>query len=274
MPFTFNFFDTEDKTEPLENHDTSWKKEDNAIKSANETAVFPYDPSSLNLLFLHWKELNVGSPVHTFHYLKDIDKSSMKEVVLESDLVPDVYEGGFEVWECTVDLLNYLRNNSNVIKNGSSVLDLGCGSGLLGICAKQACCDSTVHFQDYNAEVIQNFTIKNYHKNCGNHVSHHVMFFAGDWSDVSERFSKYDIILSAETIYNVESQKKVLKILVDHLTVDGIAYIASKRHYFGVGGGVIDFQNLVKVSGLLNCEVVWSCETGLLRDILKISRLS
>ena len=81
--------------------------------------------------------------------------------------------------------------------------------------------------------------------------------------------------MSAETIYNVESQRKVLHVLQNHLKEKGVAYIAAKRHYFGVGGGVVDFQNLVggTTTGL-KYEVVWtSGQMGLARDILKISRL-
>ena len=272
MSFRFNFFDTEDNA-AKENQDANLKKENvNLTSSLQEATVIPYNPLSLNLLFSQWKELLIGCPAQIFHYLKDVDMSSMKEVVLKSDLVPNVYEGGFEVWECTVDLLNYLHEHSDVMGACSTVLDLGWGSGLLGICAKQSRPTSLVHFQDYNTEVISNFTIKNYHKNCGHHEKHNVEFFAGDWSCVSAKLSKYDLILSAETIYSIKSQEKVLRVLLDHLADKGVAYVASKRHYFGVGGGVIDFQNLVDSSDSLKCDVVWSCETGLLRDILKISR--
>ena len=271
MSFKFNFFGSEDNTNK-ENQDNNPSEESNQISSSPEATVIPYNPNSLTLLFSKWKELHIGCPSHTYQYLKDVDTSSMKEVVMKSDLVPDVYEGGFEVWECTIDLLNFLHGNDDVVKSSSSVLDLGCGSGLLGICAKLMVPDGTVHFQDYNKEVISNFTVKNYHKNCGGHGNHHVQFLAGDWSKLSGKLTKYDLILSAETIYCIKSQEKVLTVLKDHLTDDGVAYFASKRHYFGVGGGLIDFQNLVKTSVSLKCEVVWSCETGLFRDILKVSR--
>lgn len=279
MSFKFNFFG--DDKENKENAQNDLKESNQKTKDAT---VINYIPSSINLLFSQWKELTVGSV--KYYYMKDVDTSSISEDVLRSntgdtgdkdgglntDLIPGVYEGGFEVWECTVDLLNFLQNNIDVVRASPSVLDLGCGSGLLGICAKLTSPQSTVHFQDFNSEVITNFTIKNYHKNCGHHNSHNVQFCAGDWSNMSSIFATYDLILTAETIYSVDSQKKVMKILEEHLSEMGVAYVGSKRHYFGVGGGVVDFQDLVKQSGTLRCDVVWSCEGGLLRDILRVSR--
>jgi ribosomal protein L11 methylase PrmA len=53
------------------------------------------------------------------------------------------------VWECTSDLLNYLAT-SNLKKEmeGKTVLDLGCGAGVLGIFALMNGAQR-VDFQDY-----------------------------------------------------------------------------------------------------------------------------
>ena len=207
-----------------------------------------------------------------------MDTTCLKQIGGASDLVPDVYEGGFVVWECTLDLLRYMLGaGAEVLKNSSSVLDLGCGSGLLGICAKRVCESGvTVHFQDYNIEVIDNFTVKNYSKNCASLSEHDTKFISGDWGDLADSLGKYDMILSAETIYSTKSQEKVLKILEEHLSEQGVALVAAKRHYFGVAGagGVVDFQQLIDKSGRLECTVVWSYNSGLFRDILQISRIS
>uniref|UniRef100_UPI00398E57CC histidine protein methyltransferase 1 homolog n=1 Tax=Pristiophorus japonicus TaxID=55135 RepID=UPI00398E57CC len=73
------------------------------------------------------------------------------------DRVPGLYEGGRKVWECTYDLLAYL---GGLELRGRRVLDLGCGAGLLGIAAlRQRAAE--VHFQDYNAAVIEGVTIPN-----------------------------------------------------------------------------------------------------------------
>lgn len=72
----------------------------------------------------------------------------------DSDVVPGIYEGGAKIWECTQDLGDYLTalddTGRAIIDEfiDKSVLDLGCGAGLLGILALQHG-SATVHFQDY-----------------------------------------------------------------------------------------------------------------------------
>lgn len=70
-----------------------------------------------------------------------------------SDLIAGIYEGGAKIWECTETLADYLTAMSeakSVVSEfqGATVLDLGCGAGVLGILALQNGA-STVHFQDY-----------------------------------------------------------------------------------------------------------------------------
>jgi hypothetical protein len=42
------------------------------------------------------------------------------------------------------------------------------------------------------------------------------------------------------------------------------------RYYFGVGGGVLSFCELVEREGVFDVESVWKCDTGVHRDILRI----
>lgn len=83
--------------------------------------------------------------------IKDNDTSDLdikKAEQQHSDLIPGVYEGGAKIWECTDDLLIYLSNNFSTGKlKNLRVLDLGCGSGLLGIYAFAN--EAKVTFQDY-----------------------------------------------------------------------------------------------------------------------------
>lgn len=71
-----------------------------------------------------------------------------------SDLIAGIYEGGAKIWECTETVANYLTrlnvNETSLVSEfqGATVLDLGCGAGILGILALQDGA-STVHFQDY-----------------------------------------------------------------------------------------------------------------------------
>lgn len=269
MAFRFNFFEEEDLNETIsakKNVQSLPKQVSPVLKS------FFYEPFCESLQHLQWTELSIHGTGYS--YLTDSSPNIYTDITPVSDLVPHVYEGGFEVWECTVDLLNFLHANNEMFNKSSSVLDLGCGAGLIGISAKRMSpVDSLVHFQDFNCDVIEHFTLKNYHRNCGDQKTHNVKFIAGDWSQMSGELHTYDFILSSETIYNCQSQQKVLNILMDHLAISGTAYFAAKRHYFGVGGGVIDFKELLFQSKCFNCENVWSNETGLLRDIIKITRI-
>lgn len=67
-----------------------------------------------------------------------------------SDLIPGRYEGGLKVWECTFDLGELMAENEQYKKlfQESTVLDLGCGSGILGILAIKLGASKVV-FQDY-----------------------------------------------------------------------------------------------------------------------------
>lgn len=57
--------------------------------------------------------------------------------------------GGLKVWECTSDLLKYLStSNFKQEFKGKTVLDLGCGAGVLGIFALLNGAQR-VDFQDY-----------------------------------------------------------------------------------------------------------------------------
>lgn len=50
------------------------------------------------------------------------------------------------MWECTETLGNFLTQHIDIFEQ-ARVLDLGCGSGILGILALQH--GASVHFQDY-----------------------------------------------------------------------------------------------------------------------------
>ena len=73
-----------------------------------------------------------------------------------SDLVSGIYEGGLKVWECSLDLVDFITANKDKFA-GKHVLEIGCGQGLPGVQAlKQGA--SSVVFQDFNEEVLRNAT--------------------------------------------------------------------------------------------------------------------
>lgn len=211
-----------------------------------------------------------------------------------SDLVPNKYEGGFKLWEGAVDLCNYLiqqhqltpeslsSSSSGNSLAGKKVLELGCGHGLPGILCLLA--GALVHFQDFNQQVITHLTLPNVQANL-TQIAHASTrqgsrYYSGDWAAVGQLLSIqgmggfYDIILTAETIYNEESQQRLLSCIKQVLQPPhGVVYVAAKSFYFGVGGSTTSFMELVKADGILECTQVWKVEDGVSnkREILKLS---
>eukprot|EP00877_Chromochloris_zofingiensis_P011655 jgi/Chrzof1/6743/Cz19g07140.t1 len=138
--------------------------------------------------------------------------------------------------------------------------------------------------QDYNRQVLSALTIPNVQLNKdqlpASAVRERTRYYAGDWMAVGQLLTSqglggyYDIILTAETIYNQESQERLLECIKQVLQPPhGVAYVAAKSYYFGVGGGTSSFAELVKADGILDCKQVWKVEDGTSnkREILKLS---
>ncbi|XP_072198970.1 histidine protein methyltransferase 1 homolog [Excalfactoria chinensis] len=226
-----------------------------------------------------------------------------KSVSSHSDLIPGVYEGGLKIWECTYDLMEFLAEAEIQFAN-KRVLDLGCGAGLLGIVALKGNA-AEVHFQDYNSTVIEEITMPNVVANCisgGNEADSkedrknvkppskrrkeleplpdgltRCRFFSGGWSEVSQLLldskpcSKYDLILTSETIYNPDYYGALHDTLAQLLAKDGRVYLASKVHYFGVGGGIYLFEKYLEERKVFRSSTVKEVEDGLKRYILEIA---
>ncbi|KFP36009.1 Histidine protein methyltransferase 1, partial [Chlamydotis macqueenii] len=227
-----------------------------------------------------------------------------KSVSSHSDLIPGVYEGGLKIWECTFDLIDYL-SEAEVEFTNKTVLDLGCGAGLLGIVALRGKAGS-VHFQDYNSTVIDEITLPNAVANCvkaGSRVGSadsrktskpplkkpkkveclpdaltRCRFFSGEWSEVSQLLlssnkplSKYDIILTSETIYNPDYYSALHDTLAQLLDKNGRVYLASKVHYFGVGGGIYLFEKFTEERNVFRTSIVKVIDKGLQRCIMEMA---
>lgn len=115
------------------------------------------------------------------------------------DIVPGVYEGGYKVWECTLDLLKFMSDNELGLA-GKSVMDIGCGHGLLGIAALKSG-GAICYFQDFNKEVLENVTALNAFINDVDPSCYR--FAYGDWDNLvgMQGNEKFDIIVGAEIIY-------------------------------------------------------------------------
>ncbi|XP_076468589.1 histidine protein methyltransferase 1 homolog [Babylonia areolata] len=204
---------------------------------------------------------------------KSDDSGVVQAISGHTDLIAGQYEGGLKVWECGVDLCQYLAE-SGVPVEGSRVLELGCGAGLPGILASRMGALS-VHFQDFNEEVLEMYTMKNVELNNVKPAS--CTFFSGDWASFAslakDQHYRYDFILTAETIYNVSSYSKLLTVFSSLLTKEGIVLVAAKNDYFGVGGSVSSFVHFLhKADPQFAVETVKLIDTDLPRKILKLTR--
>jgi hypothetical protein len=130
----------------------------------------------------------------------------------DCDIIPGKYEGGFKIWECSKDLAKIISEKACVLPdNPKTVLELGCGHGIPGIISMVTFEDLTdVIFSDFNSEVLESTTWPNLVLNCPQKLEI-VRCLAGDWTSLSLQIEKFDLILSAETLYTVESCRKVIR---------------------------------------------------------------
>lgn len=211
--------------------------------------------------------------------------------------------GGAKIWECTETLVEFLikkTENGSLIDDfhNSRILDLGCGSGLLGVLALQN--NAVVHFQDYvssnpidlpsskpvsssyfhihfqNKSVLKHITIPNVIANVEttSALNEKCRFYSGDWANYvveTKDDEKFDFILTSETIYNVLNYDKIINLLKTKLKPNGICYLAAKQQYFGVGGSIGLFKNALSNYKIFKSECVYTCNENVSREILKIT---
>jgi hypothetical protein len=150
--------------------------------------------------------------------------------------------------------------------------------------------DDTVHEDSTTAKAVEGM------------LSHHIVLGAGDWMDMSEQLLRsscsaatsptdaratlpessalpqdgyFDMILAAETLYTPQAAAETAQLVMRHLHPhrDSVALVASKRYYFGVGGGVDDFLAAIDASKF-HVETAKVVDTGVgnIREILKVTR--
>jgi len=126
-------------------------------------------------------------------------------------------------------------------------------------------------------------------------------FFYGSWEsfDLDAAGGKYDIVLTSETIYRIESLPSLLDLmwracttgsksledLANRLDItsersEGVEYlciVAAKLVYFGVGGGVTEFIDAVENARGTRCgrhsgtvDTIWKRDEGVKRVIMKV----
>ena len=131
-------------------------------------------------------------------------------------------------------------------------------------------------------------------------ISKHTLVGAGDWNAMSKELveekectssnsilpndGKFDFVLAAETTYSKSAAYDTADLIMKHLKPEiGVAYIATKRYYFGVGGGsdaLRDRINTQPSSGndkpTFKVEILEVYDDGSsnIREVLKITSTS
>lgn len=103
--------------------------------------------------------------------------------------------------------------------------------------------------------------------------------YGGDWRHLSAALdadgrggNAFDLVLSAETAYREDTAAALVAAIAATLAPGGIALVATKRYYFGCGGGVAALDAALAATALER-RVVWSAEDGKsnVRDILELT---
>lgn len=219
------------------------------------------------------------------------DVSSHEQLLACSDLVPNVYEGGFKLWECAYDLMQVMHDmagSGELTFKGAAVLEAGCGAGLPGALAAKLGAAAVV-MQDFNAAVLHAATMPTMQlSDLWEHVQDGRMrFVSGDWARIAaflggadaaaaaeagggstsaaaeERSGGgVDIILSADTIYSLSAAPRLWQLVTEVLRPGGTAIFAAKSYYFGVGGSVSAFKALVAADARFECRSLRTFEDG------------
>jgi hypothetical protein len=182
MNFSFNFLsENDDHNNNIESNNVDFNVTPSTLIITRE--VMAAEAELEDIPFVEFAT-NVGVYKRSqLHYQSGIDK--------DLDLISGTYEGGYKVWECSIDLLTYMIENKDSLPPiaTSSVIELGCGHGFPGIVALQFGYQKVL-FSDLNAEVLAESTWPNIHLNCSPEATQHATCLSGDWLSLSEYLSR------------------------------------------------------------------------------------
>jgi SAM-dependent methyltransferase len=267
MAFRFNFFEGDDNDSAA----AKQQEEEHTTPDRSAGRVSALVARDYPLEAFDANSVNDGTIIYTVNggFLSQSDS-----IAKSTDVLPKVYEGGFKIWECSYDSINYF---TRLTEAPERLLDLGCGAGLVGIWALKKWQGTIVNFHDLNLSVVERSTIPNVRRNIGeSELRKRSEFFYGPWDvDCGLSPSSFDLVSSADTLYEPSSLPALHDLLVEVLKPGGKAVIASKRFYFGVGGGVSSFLAIVNDKKLLKPRLLDSFEDGKsnIRDIVEFTKL-
>ena len=268
--FKFNFNVNNDE-ESIESSDSLNLKQQDSIPDIpcgivdfKELDTLSSDNERLDSKFFKKLYLDEGIFIEYFYIensnLLNLIKNNedLIEITKTHDLVNGKYEGGFKVWECSIDLANYLYKKYSFNNNSEefSILELGCGHALPSLSFLKRIKNSNIkvlniYLQDYNRDCIELITYLNVKKflveNADFKIKElNIKFLYGDWKSIETLvpMEMFDLILTSETIYNCLYYKSLLDLCKHALKPNCCILLAAKTYYFGCGGNLHEFLNL------------------------------
>lgn len=222
---------------------------------------------------------------------RDLSPEEQFLLTSHSDLEQNVYEGGLKVWEGAVDLAQSISPPEFLaeLPTHVSALELGCG-GALPLCTLLSHAIShnltgKFVFADYNRAVLDLLTFPNVVLTWLHATNHElvqntrgelelgqdlvnamltdltsrqieVQFVYGGWGrEFAQLVGQFDVVLASETIYSLDSLMPFTDVVEHAISGGGKAFIAAKRVYFGVGGGVIEFEQALDARSIQHAVV-------------------
>lgn len=175
----------------------------------------------------------------------------LKKRSIQSDFRVKIgqYEGGFQIWECTWDLIGFLCEEKKTCV-GQRVIDLGCGHGVLGIYALKSGASHVV-FQDYNREVLvyctlpllilNGFSLKE--------IGEKFSLVHGSWNQL--KLPEADLVLASEVLYETNYYNDLFQTLKNQHEMNPLSknLIGTKLMYFGNTGSLFEFQDFCQKKG-------------------------
>ena len=103
--------------------------------------------------------------------------------------------------------------------NGRSLLDLGCGAGVVATCASLA--GFAVCASDYYADALR-FALVNAARNGGGTIETQLL----DWRSLPLEVSRFDVVVASDVLYEQPYGQLVAHAIASTLSPDGIALVA------------------------------------------------
>ena len=158
-------------------------------------------------------------------------KLKKKEIYINKDLSVNLNEQtifladggeGLHLWEAAVVLSRYAVTHSSLFDN-KTILELGTGCGLLGICLLLKTNCSKLTFSDYVDSVISNLK-DNISLNIRTKDKYDILQL--DWREYEKLTEKYDVIIGTELIYQGGYIEELAKLIKKSLKDNGKCYIS------------------------------------------------